>query len=205
MADGATLPIKYIDAWVALAADAGLDQAFKDQFAHLPEAKQLALQRELLRRWREAKGRMEQVAAHLVDHFIANVQAKGLKAMLVCDGRDMAVGYKDLLDALMRQRMAQGLPTFESRVVVSLAGMTAVRTGLSVQEEAAQYKVDIKKVITIEERVAASVQDYVVVHELCHTLEKSHTKVFWALVAQHMPDWRRQHAALEAAAFGDAV
>ena len=153
VADGATLPIKYIDAWVALAADAGLDKAFKDQFAHLPEAKQLALQRELLRRWRTAGGRMEQVAAHLVEHFIANVQAKGLKAMLVCDGRDQAVAYKDRIDALMRERAKQGLPTFESRVVVSLAGMTAQRTGWSVQEAAAQYKVDIKKVITIEERV----------------------------------------------------
>ncbi|MBK9345251.1 MAG: type I restriction endonuclease subunit R [Burkholderiales bacterium] len=153
VADGATLPIKYIDAWVALVADAGLDKAFKDQFAHLPEAKQLALQRELLRRWRTAGGRMEQVAAHLVEHFIANVQAKGLKAMLVCDGRDQAVAYKDRIDALMRERAKQGLPTFESRVVVSLAGMTAQRTGWSVQEAAAQYKVDIKKVITIEERV----------------------------------------------------
>lgn len=69
VADGATLPIKYLDAWVALAADAGLDQAFKDQFAHLPEARQLALQRELLRRWREASGRMAQVAAHLVEQL----------------------------------------------------------------------------------------------------------------------------------------
>lgn len=158
VADGATLPIKYIDAWVALAADAGLDQAFKDQFSHLPEAKQLALQRELLRRWRTAGGRMEQVAAHLVEHFIANAQAKGLKAMLVCDGRDQAVAYKDLIDALMLKRATQGLHTFESRVVVSLAGMTAQRTGLSVQEEAAQYKVDIKKVITIEERVRAALK-----------------------------------------------
>lgn len=44
-----------------------------------------------------------------------------------------------------------------------------------------------------------SVQDYVIVHELCHTIEKSHTKAFWALVARYMPDWRRQHALLEAA------
>lgn len=51
----------------------------------------------------------------------------------------------------------------------------------------------------------ASVQDYVVVHELCHTLEKNHTKTFWALVAQHMPDWRRQHEVLEPAGFGDAI
>jgi predicted metal-dependent hydrolase len=51
----------------------------------------------------------------------------------------------------------------------------------------------------------ASAQDYIVVHELCHTVEKNHTKAFWALVTRHMPDWRRQHAVLERAIFGDAV
>lgn len=51
----------------------------------------------------------------------------------------------------------------------------------------------------------ASVQDYVIVHELCHTVEKNHTKAFWALVASHMPDWQRQHQVLERAVFGDAV
>lgn len=158
VADGATLPIKYQDAWVALAPSAKLDQAFKDQFAKLPEAKQLALQRELLARWRQAGDRMEQVAAHLAEHFITHVQAKGLKAMLVCNGRDMAVRYKDLLDAAMAQRAAQGLPTFESRVVISQAGITAVRTGLSVQEEAAEYKLDVARVQSIEERVRAELK-----------------------------------------------
>lgn len=51
----------------------------------------------------------------------------------------------------------------------------------------------------------ASVQDYVVLHELCHTVEKSHTRAFWILVAQQMPDWRRQHEVLERAAYGDMV
>jgi predicted metal-dependent hydrolase len=51
----------------------------------------------------------------------------------------------------------------------------------------------------------ASVQEYVVIHELCHTVEKSHTKAFWALVARFMPDWRAQHDTLERAAFGAAV
>lgn len=50
-----------------------------------------------------------------------------------------------------------------------------------------------------------SVQDYVIVHELCHTVEKNHTKTFWSMVASHMPDWQRQHQVLERAVFGDAV
>ncbi|CAB3922517.1 hypothetical protein LMG26846_05714 [Achromobacter insuavis] len=158
VADGATLPIKYQDAWVALAPDAELDQAFKDQFEKETEARKLALKRELLARWRQAGDRMEKVANHLVEHFLANVWAKGLKGMLVCDGREMAVRYKDLLDDIMKERAAQGLSTFESRVVVSLASITASRTGASVQEEAAEYKVDVEKVQTIEERVRAEVK-----------------------------------------------
>jgi type I restriction enzyme, R subunit len=50
VADGATSPIKYQDAWVALAPDANLDQAFKDQFVNEPEARQHALKKELLTR-----------------------------------------------------------------------------------------------------------------------------------------------------------
>ncbi len=151
--DGATLPIKYQDAWVALAPDVNLDQAFKDQFVNEPEARQHALKKELLTRWRQAGDRMEKVAHHLVEHFLANVQAKGLKGMLVCDGREMAVRYKDLLDAIMKERAAQGLPTAESRVVVSLANITASRTGASEKEAAAEKGVDAHKVRTIEERV----------------------------------------------------
>jgi hypothetical protein len=53
--------------------------------------------------------------------------------------------------------------------------------------------------------LAASVQDYVIVHDLCHTAEKNHTKAFCALVDRHMPDWQRQHQVLEREVFGDAV
>ena len=67
---------------------------------------------------------------------------------------------------------------------------------------------DAKNILEFHPRVMelpASVQDYVIVHELCHTVEKNHTKTFWALVASHMPDWQRQHQVLERAVFGDAV
>lgn len=67
---------------------------------------------------------------------------------------------------------------------------------------------DANNVLEFHPRVmelAASVQDYVIVHELCHTIEKNHTKAFWGLVAQHMPDWQPRHAVLGKAAFGDAI
>ena len=153
VADGATLPIKYQDAWVKLAADAKLDAAFNEQFAQAPLAHQQALKKELLAGWRKAGDRMAQVAAHLVEHFVSHVQAKGLKAMLVCNGRDMAVRYKDLLDQLMTERAAQGLPAFQSKVVISLAGITGTRTGATVEEEAAEYKLPLAQVQSIEERI----------------------------------------------------
>ena len=158
VADGATLPIKYRDAWVELVPNSKLDQAFKDMFAQEDEARQQALKKELLARWRKAEGRMEQVAAHLVDHFLTNVKAKGLKAMLVCDGRDMAIRYKDLLDALMQERQGKGLPTFESRVVISLASATASRTGASEQAAAQAAGVSKQAIQTIEERVRAEIK-----------------------------------------------
>ncbi|MEZ2745797.1 SprT family zinc-dependent metalloprotease [Halopseudomonas bauzanensis] len=67
---------------------------------------------------------------------------------------------------------------------------------------------DANNVLEFHPRVMelpASVQDYIIVHELCHTVEKNHTKAFWALVANHMPDWQKRHQLLEHAVFGDAI
>ncbi|MFB3820224.1 MAG: M48 family metallopeptidase [Candidatus Methylomirabilales bacterium] len=45
----------------------------------------------------------------------------------------------------------------------------------------------------------AHLVEYVLVHELCHTRELSHSRKFWRLVEQHCPDHRQRRAELRAA------
>ena len=41
-------------------------------------------------------------------------------------------------------------------------------------------------------------QDYIVVHELCHLGEFNHSRKFWALVEQKMPAWQGMRKRLRA-------
>ena len=42
-----------------------------------------------------------------------------------------------------------------------------------------------------------AVFEYVVVHELCHIQQRNHSAAFWALVAQHCPDYQQHRAWLK--------
>ena len=157
VADGATLPIKYLEGMAEWASDGNLKQAFDDQFGNEPLARKKKLKQELLKKRRGAISRIEENAAHLVEHFLSGVKARGFKGMLVCDGRDMAVRYQDVLNDIMAARQKLGKPTFNSRVVISLGSMTDKRTGIS--EQQAHYDTGAKnKLETIEERVRREVK-----------------------------------------------
>lgn len=40
-------------------------------------------------------------------------------------------------------------------------------------------------------------QEYLIVHELCHLIEMNHSKKFWLLVGKTIPDWKLRRAALK--------
>lgn len=42
-----------------------------------------------------------------------------------------------------------------------------------------------------------AVLEYVVLHEVCHLVHRNHTDAFWALIAQHMPDYPARKKWLE--------
>jgi predicted metal-dependent hydrolase len=51
-------------------------------------------------------------------------------------------------------------------------------------------------------RVSPELLDYVVVHELCHLKELNHSKRFWDLVAERVPDWREKRRELRKIGLG---
>jgi predicted metal-dependent hydrolase len=43
-------------------------------------------------------------------------------------------------------------------------------------------------------KLAYPLIDYIIVHELCHTKIKNHSKAFWQELASHLPEWKRLDA-----------
>ena len=165
VADGATLPIQYNEGLAPQIVSEELDDAFKDAFGDEDKAKQKALQQALLKKRRMSKGRIKENAKHLVSHFLDSVKPKGFKAMLVADGRAMAIRYQESILKIMAERKKQGLGTFESRVIISQGGITDNRSS-EVKEVSAIYKVGDETIDTrnfdmrsIEQRIREEVKE----------------------------------------------
>jgi predicted metal-dependent hydrolase len=42
-----------------------------------------------------------------------------------------------------------------------------------------------------------NIQDYVIVHELCHLKQPNHSKKFWSLVGQSLPDYEKMRSTIK--------
>lgn len=45
--------------------------------------------------------------------------------------------------------------------------------------------------------IPEGLQDYIIVHELCHLRERNHQKRFWQLVERTLPDWKQRRGELK--------
>ena len=94
--------------------------------------------------------------------------------------------------ALVTEQMAERMGTRYKSITITSARS---RWGSCSGENALRYSFRLlyapKEVI-----------EYVVVHELAHTIQHNHSKLFWAEVAKYVPDWKvkrgwlKQHSAL---------
>lgn len=145
---------------------------------------------------------------HVPDLVVPSLRFTAARFVICCPDAPpiTQVQLAPLLQDFYRQRALERIPS-RVRHWERVSGLSATDVRIKVFESrwASCSKNDVLELHPRVMELPASVQDYVVVHELCHTVEKNHTKAFWSLVAQQMPDWARRHEALVSASFGDAV
>lgn len=100
--------------------------------------------------------------------------------------------------AWLRARAERDLQRFARRHQSSL-GIRAAGARLSDAEHAwgTCGKDSIIRVHWRLIQAPAVAMEYVVAHELCHLVERSHSPAFWSLLAQTMPGWAESKVALE--------
>lgn len=115
--DGATKPLLY-DEGVAILdiRKEELDKEFDEKFKDESEDKRDVLKRHALRKYQLSEERINEICKHLIDHYRDKIYPDGHKAMIVCDGREAAIRYKQALTTLH----AEGYHDFESKAVMSI-------------------------------------------------------------------------------------
>lgn len=115
--DGATVELLYDEGIARLdVKKEELDQQFETEFGRLSGEKKDKLKNEALNKYQLSIERIEAITRHIIDHYTSKILPDGHKAMIVCDGRPMALKYKDTFERLK----AQGVHNLNTKVVISL-------------------------------------------------------------------------------------
>ncbi|MCX6235005.1 MAG: type I restriction endonuclease [Bacteroidetes bacterium] len=115
--DGATVELLYDEGIARLnVRKEELDRQFEAEFGHLSEEKQDKLKNEALNKYQLSTERIEAITRHIIGHYTGKIFPDDHKAMIVCDGRPMALRYKETFERLK----VQGIHDLNTRVVISL-------------------------------------------------------------------------------------
>ena len=95
---------------------------------------------------------------------------------------------KDDARKILRLRIEERLPLMEKRTGLKANGWSIrdmkTRWG-SCNIETHHLNFNLRLVNRSDREL-----DYIILHELCHTVYRYHDKNFWGLVEKYMPDWR---------------
>ena len=117
VADGATVELLYDEGIAKLdVKKEELDKQFEEEFGSLSEEKKDKLKNEALNKYQLSTERIEAISRHIIDHYTNKILPDGHKALIVCDGRPMALKYKETFERLK----AQGVHNLTTKVVISL-------------------------------------------------------------------------------------
>lgn len=98
--------------------------------------------------------------------------------------------YKERAKKLMRDKLKQWNTHYHFTYTKISIRNVKTRWGSCSHTGSLQFNY---KIIFLPERL----QDYIVVHELCHLKEMNHSENFWKLVAETIPDYRKRRKELK--------
>jgi len=158
--DGATVELLYDEGIARLdVKKEELDNRFEEEFGDLPEEKKDKLKNEALNKYQLSRERIEAIARHIIDHYTTKIRPDGHKAMIVCDGRPMALRYQEILEKLK----AEGVHNLTTKVVISLGSLKSDFIAREVYEAIGYNKThqDQKPVLAVAgERVKETIENF---------------------------------------------
>lgn len=113
---------------------------------------------------------------------------EGLRLIRGDDGQKPQETLREWLVERAREAFAESVARWEPRLGVRHARMT-IRDQRSVwgsMTRAGALNLNWRVIMAPPETL-----DYLVIHELSHMREMNHSKRFWAIVAEHCPDWKK--------------
>jgi len=116
-------------------------------------------------------------------------------------------GRENFTDVLkLEQRLKRLLKAAATEILMARTQQIAERTGLQpTSVNVRHYKrkwgqCTSRKEVSLNWRILhlpTTLQNYVIVHELCHLRQMNHSAAFWNLVAQHCPDFSERRRKLK--------
>jgi len=123
------------------------------------------------------------------------------KQVVLLSGRD---SFAD--KSVMEQRLKRLLREAAKPILTQMTERLAEDLGLHPDKVSVRHykrkwgQCSSTREITLNWRIIhlpTKIQEYVIVHELCHLQEMNHSSRFWSLVAQHCPDYQARREQLK--------